>query len=73
MRLTIEWQTCGSLGVAHEAGEAVHRERLAILSVDDGDVIVPRLLQHNEQVPMQRHLYLHAILLDHLDAPGLGT
>jgi len=34
-------------------------------------VIVPRLLQHNEQVPMQRHLYLHAILLDHLDAPGL--
>src|SRR3954453_17450373 len=72
MRLTIERQTCGLDGITHEARETVHRERLVELGIDDGDVIVPRLLQHYEQVSVQRHLYLRAgLLLDHLDAPGL--
>ena len=71
VRLTIERQSCGFDGVAHEGREAVHRERLAELGVDDGDVIVPRLFQHREQVPMQRHFDFRAgLLLVHLDAPG---
>ena len=60
MRLTIQRQTGGLDRIAHEARETIHRKRFAIISVDDGDVIVPRLFQHRDQVPMQRHFNLGA-------------
>ena len=65
MRLTIEREPGASDRIPHPLAEAINRERLAVLCVDDGYMVVFSRRHNREQVAVERNHQLSPGLLLH--------